>query len=230
MSNLCIIPARGGSKRLPRKNIRPFCGKPIILYAIDAAIASGCFDQVVVSTEDQEIAQVAKERDVRVIFRSHAAASDTATLSDVLIEVCFGYFVKNFEAVCCVLPTAALLDPEDLKKTRLLLGAEGVEQVLPVVRFSYPIQRALTMDAEKTLKLLQPEHLNSMSNHLAPTYHDAGLFYWMRHIDFLRQQKIILEKTIGYEIPESRVQDIDTEEDWQLAEMKFKHLRQGLGA
>jgi pseudaminic acid cytidylyltransferase len=219
MRNLAIISARGGSKRIPRKNIKDFFGKPIIAYSIEAAFKCNLFNQVMVSTDDQEIAQAAKKYGAKVPFmRSSKNANDTATIADVVDEVKQCYLKNNqkFDCICCILPTAPLITIENLKKGLTLLKENNADSVRPVVRFSYPIQRALRMTDGK-IKMFYPEHKKSRSQDLEPAYHDAGQFYWMGYEAGLRG-----ENKYGFEIPEAQAHDIDTEEDWHLAEMKYK--------
>ncbi|MGF7141295.1 pseudaminic acid cytidylyltransferase [Roseimarinus sediminis] len=219
MSNIAIIPARGGSKRIPRKNIKEFLGKPIIAYSIEAALKSMLFDEVIVSTDDEEIAQVAEKYGAKVpFFRSSENANDFATLADVIDEVKNKYLSlnKNFDYICCILPTAPLLTVDNLIKAFEMLKKENADSVRPVARFSYPIQRAIKMNNGK-IYMFYPEHQNTRSQDLEPAYHDAGQFYWMTYDAGLRGTN-----KYGFEISESLVQDIDTKEDWEIAEMKHK--------
>ena len=226
---LCIIPARGGSKRIPKKNIRTFCGKPIIEWVIEAAKKSRCFNKtgnfIVVSTDDQEIAEISHNAGAIVFWRSPENASDTAVLSDVIHEVLKNYRKNPFKYLCCLLPTAALVNAAEIQTTlKILKNNPDVDQVLPVVKFGYPIQRALRRDEGYKVSLMQPEHMNSLSQNLEPAYHDAGQFYWMRTHAFMREQTILLKYALGYELPETEVQDIDHEEDWRLAKIKFRAM------
>lgn len=219
MNNLAIIPARGGSKRIPRKNIKDFLGKPIIAYSIEAALKSQLFNEVMVSTDDEEIAEVARNYGAKVPFlRTNKAADDFATLADVIDEVKMKYLAQNksFEHICCILPTAPLVTVENLKKTLSLLNEKDADSVRPVVRFSYPIQRAVRM-SEGKIELFNPEHQNTRSQDLEPAFHDAGQFYWMKFESGLRGKN-----KFGFEIPETQIQDIDTVEDWILAELKYQ--------
>ncbi len=223
---LAIIPARGGSKRIPRKNIRPFLGKPIIQYSIETARQSGCFDIVMVSTDDAEIAEVAMSCGAETPFqRSQANANDYAMLPDVILEVLSEYEQRGqtFDYFCCILATAPFVQAAWLSDAFAKLQQNDADCVMPLVRFGYPIQRALRMQNGQ-ISMMWPEHLNSRSNDLEPGYHDSGLFYWMQTERFLAQKKIFAEKTIGIELPESQVQDIDSEEDWRIAEMKYQIL------
>lgn len=219
--NLCIIPARGGSKRIPGKNIREFCGKPIIAYSIEAAFKSELFSEVMVSTDDEEIADVARQYGAAVPFlRSEKSADDFATLADVMDEVRDAYLEhgKSFRYACCILPTAPFVTVENLKAGLDVLIRNAADSCRPVIRFSYPIQRALRLQDGK-VKLFCPEHRTTRSQDLEPAFHDAGQFYWMDLNLGLRG-----EKRVGFEISPMFVQDIDTEEDWRVAEMKFSFL------
>lgn len=220
MSNLCIIPARGGSKRIPRKNIKDFLGKPIIAYSIETALKSGLFDEVMVSTDDAEIAEIAVQYRAKVPFaRSRKGANDFATLSDVVEEVKAEYINRNikFDNICLLLPTAPLVSIEQLQKTNELLIKHKVDSVRPIVRYSYPIQRAFKMNTEGKVDLFYPEYATSRSQDLELAYHDAGMFYWMKWDLGLKGSN-----RYGFEISEMECQDIDTEEDWIIAEFKYK--------
>lgn len=223
MRNLCIIPARGGSKRIPRKNIRNFLGKPIIAYSIEAAIKSELFDEVMVSTDDPEITEVAEKYGAKVpFFRSSENANDFATLADVIDEVKEHYLKlkKKFDNICCILPTAPLVTVENIQKAYDMLNSKNVDSVRPVVRFSYPIQRAVKLDGSGKVSMFNPEHKNTRSQDLEPAFHDAGQFYWMKYDAGLRGAN-----KYGFEISETSVQDIDTEDDWKMAEMKYESLK-----
>lgn len=222
MSNLAIIPARGGSKRIPRKNIRDFLGKPIIAYSIQTALDSGLFDEIMVSTEDDEIADISKKYGATIPFkRSASGADDYATLSDVVEEVKGEYSRrnKNFEYICCLLPTAPFVTVYMLKKGLQLLKKRDMDSVRPVVRFSYPIQRAVKMKND-VLEMFNPEHALTRSQDLEPAFHDAGHFYWMKF-----EESMSGERKMGFEVSEHIVQDIDTEDDWKIAEVKYEILR-----
>ncbi len=226
-NNLCIIPARGGSKRIPRKNIKEFLGKPIIAYSIEAAIKSKLFDEIMVSTDDEEIAGIAKQYGAKVPFmRSRENANDFATLADVLIEVVDQYksIGKTFKNVCCVLPTAPLTSHNQIKGAFTKLIDENLESILPIVEFSYPILRALEFDENKRLKMIWPEHLKTRSQDLKPAYHDSGSFYWVKTDALLDQKTLFCKNGSAIVLPETEVQDIDNETDWKLAELKYKLL------
>lgn len=227
MKNLAIIPARGGSKRIPRKNVKLFLGKPIIAYSIDVAIKSGLFDEVIVSTDDEEIAQIAKEYGAKVPFmRSTENSSDFAILNDVLIEVIEEYknYKTVFDHICIILATAPLITTGSLEESYNLLREKGFDSVRPVVRFSYPIQRAFKMNGQGKVEMIQPQNYSIRSQDLEPSYHDSGQFYW------INKDRNLLDSNKGaFEISEMLVQDIDDENDWAMAELKFKHLNRNTG-
>ena len=226
MKSIAIITARGGSKRIPRKNIKEFLGKPIIAYTIEAAIASNMFDQVMVSTDDNEIAEIAKKYGAMVPFmRSEKTSNDFATTADVLNEVIDEYkkLGESFEYMCCLYPTAPFVTPEAIGQAMKILEDNGADTVLPVVKFSFPPQRGVIMkDGYLTPKY--PECMPMRSQDLEPMYHDAGQFYCMKVSSFLEQGKVVMDKTMPYMQDDMNVQDIDTPEDWAIAEVKYKVL------
>lgn len=229
MNAVAIITARGGSKRIPRKNIKLFLGKPIIAYSIEAALAAGVFDEVMVSTDDEEIAGIAGKYGAKVPFyRSEATADDYATTADVLEEVLRMYreMGKNFDFLCCIYPTAPFLTAENLKISMDTLITQDADTVLPVVKFSFPPQRAVVMQ-DGYLKPKWPEHALTRSQDLEPFYHDCGQFYCLKTKSFLKQKKVVMKKTMPFLQEEMRVQDIDTEEDWKIAEMKYRLMQSG---
>ncbi|MCI8469272.1 MAG: pseudaminic acid cytidylyltransferase [Eggerthellaceae bacterium] len=222
---LCVITARGGSKRIPRKNIKGFCGKPILAYSIDAALESGLFDEVMVSTDDDEIAEVARALGASIPFmRSAASSDDFATTRDVLLEVLDAYegLGRLYEGVCCLYPTAPFVTAAKLRAAQAAF-VEGADTVLSVVRFSFPPQRALIQVGEG-LSFWQPEHENTRSQDLDPLYHDAGQFYFCRTASLRESGSLLGPVTLGYEVPETEVQDIDNPIDWSLAEMKYERM------
>lgn len=229
MGNVAIIPARGGSKRIPRKNIRPFLGKPIIAYSIEAALKSGLFDEVMVSTDDVEIAEIAEKYGAKVPFlRSAENANDFATTFSVIEEVISAYknIGQNFEYGCCIYPTAPLIQSSHLSVAFDKLISQNLTSIFPVVEFNFPIWRALKFSESFTdrIELIWPEYLNSRSQDLTMAYHDAGQWYWFNIADVLAEKKIITSNSAGYKLPETQVQDIDNETDWLMAELKFKLL------
>lgn len=221
---IAIIVARGGSKRIPRKNIRLFLGQPIIKYSITAALEAKCFDEVMVSTDDKEIAEISVSCGAKVpFFRSELNSNDSATTADVIEEVIFEYNKRGFEFdyFCCIYPTAPFITGEKLRKAVEILKKYKADSVFPVVQFSYPIYRALKIENDKA-RMIWPEHLNTRSQDLAPDYHDCGQFYALNTKSFLNQKKFFCEKSYPIIMNEFEVQDIDNEEDWHLAELKYK--------
>jgi pseudaminic acid cytidylyltransferase len=224
MKNLAIIPARGGSKRIPRKNIKPFMGKPIMAYSIEAALKSNIFDEVMVSTDDEEIASIAKEFGAIVPFmRSEKTANDYATTADVICEVieCYHNIGKDFDTVCCIYSTAPFVTSDRIIEAYSLL--QNFDSVFTAVSYSSPIQRGLKIEDGK-IKMIWPQYRNTRSQDLEPVYHDAGQFYVAKVAQFLKEKTFWTEKAGGIILPELEVQDLDTETDWQLAEMKYKLL------
>lgn len=223
MKSLCIIPARGGSKRIPRKNIKPFLGKPIMAYSIEAALKAGIFDEVMVSTDDEEFAEVAKNYGASVPFlRSEATSNDYATTVDVLLEVVDMYKQqgKEFDVVCCLYSTAPFVTPERLKEASAKLS-EKVDGCFTVVEYSYPIQRSLRINEAGQVEMKYPEHLKSRTQDLEKTYHDAGQFYFMMTAAMEQERTVWCKRTDPLILSELEVQDLDTLTDWQLAEMKY---------
>lgn len=228
MRKIAMITARGGSKRIPRKNIKEFCGKPILAYSIEAALSSGCFDTVMVSTDDGQIAQVAKQYGAQVpFFRSEETSNDYAATADVILEVLSEYQkrAESYDLVCCIYPTAPFLTGERLRQAMSLLEDGEADSVLPVVRFSFPPQRSVVIK-DGFLQPKWPECMPMRSQDLEPFYHDAGQFYCLRTESFLKQKKLIMDKTVPLELSELEVQDIDTLQDFRLAEVKFR-MRNG---
>lgn len=229
MSRLAIITARGGSKRIPRKNVKSFCGKPIMAYSIEAAVNSGVFDTVMVSTDDEEIAEIGKEYGAEVpFFRSEATSGDYSTTTDVLMEVLNEYDKrgKHFDMACCIYPTAPFVSADRLKEAVTDLEASDADTIIPVVAFSYPPQRAFVIENEN-LVFKYPENLNTRSQDLQKFYHDAGQFYVFRTDAFFKNRNLLLGNIKPLELSEMEVQDIDTEVDWQLAELKYKLINEG---
>lgn len=223
---VAIITARGGSKRIPGKNIKEFLGKPILLYSIEAALNAGIFDEVMVSTEDEQIAELAVKAGAKVpFFRSKDNANDYATTADVIEEVLGAYkeMGTEFEYACCIYPTAPFVTAECLREAMEKLEKEDADSLIPVVRFSFPPQRAVVIQDGK-MEFKWPENMFARSQDLEPFYHDCGQFYCMRTDSFLREKKLFMTNTLAYERLESEVQDIDTMEDWKLAELKYRML------
>lgn len=223
---IAIITARGGSKRIPKKNIREFLGKPIIAYSIESAVKSRMFDEIMVSTDSYEIAEVAKKYGANVPFlRSAKTSDDYATTSDVLMEVLNMYGEKKmvFDTMVCIYPTAPFITGEQLKKAVLLLEENKVSEVEPVISFSYPPQRGFVLRDER-LVMKEPEYRNTRSQDLEIIYHDAGQFYCYNIEKFMKFDGKIKDDILPFILNESEVQDIDNEEDWKLAEIKYQLL------
>lgn len=224
--NLAVIIARGGSKRIPRKNIKIFCGKPIITYSIEAALQSKIFDEIMVSTEDEEIRRVAEQNGAKVPFmRSEKNAGDMAMTHEVILEVLKSYKKRgeSFNYLCCIYPTAPFITPNNLIQSYTLLKETNADTVLPIVKFSFPPQRCLVV--EDNLAVYKwPEYHLSRSQDLEPLYHDCGQYYFLKTESFLKTKTIITKNTVPIIVSEMEVQDIDTNEDWKLAELKYQTL------
>lgn len=224
MSNLAIIPARGGSKRIPRKNIKLFLSKPIICYSIESALKSCVFDEVIVSTDDNEIAEIARQAGANVPFiRSNENSDDYATIADVIKEVLdfFKNNGQNFDTFCCILPTAPFVTSQRLSEGIQKMMDDNFDSVFPVVRFGYPIQRALKIEDNK-VSMIMPENVMSRTQDLMPTYFDSGQFYWMKSELFYEKKGLFTDNSGAIVLSELEVQDVDTETDWKLAELKYK--------
>lgn len=226
MSSVAIITARGGSKRIPGKNKKLFCGKPIIAYSIEAAIQCGCFDEVMVSTDDLEIASIAEQFGAKVPFmRSSETSSDYATTADVILEVLDSYKKRGqlFDCFACLYPTAPFITSQKICEAMTLFENRQADAVLAVVKYSFPPQRAFVI--RKGLVSYQyPEYATARSQDLEPIYHDCGQFYICACDQFQRYNSMILPNTIPYIIPEEEVQDIDTISDWKIAEAKYTSI------
>ncbi|MGR2947295.1 pseudaminic acid cytidylyltransferase [Vibrio vulnificus] len=222
--NIAIIPARGGSKRIPRKNIKLFHGKPMIAYSIQAALNSGCFDRVLVSTDDQEIAMVAKQYGADVPFIRPADISDDhATTMDVMAHAITwceenGVHVDN---VCCLYATAPFLTEEYLQEGLKTLQ-QGCEFAFSATSFAFPIQRAIRISDLGAVSMFSPENEQVRSQDLEEAYHDAGQFYWGKKMAFLERKAVFAPHSKVVLLPRNKVQDIDTQEDWDLAEALYE--------
>lgn len=226
--NIAIITARGGSKRIPHKNIRNFCGKPIIEYSIRAALDAQVFDTVMVSTDDERIALIAKNAGAEVPFmRSEKTANDYATTTDVLLEVIEQYDKMGitFENACCIYPTAPFVNAAELKNAMAILQKDNRYSVMPVTAFSFPPLRGMTIKDDK-LEYKWPEYAMTRSQDLEEIYHDCGQFYAFQVASFIRERKLVTDNTAGIVISELEVQDIDNEVDWELAEAKYRLLKE----
>jgi pseudaminic acid cytidylyltransferase len=224
---LAVIPARGGSKRIPRKNVRVFGGKPMIVWSIEAAIQSGCFDRVLVSTDDFEIAQVAKDHGADVPFQRPAELSDDHTGTGAVIAHATKWNNDNgisATQVCCIYATAPFVLAQDLQRGLALLNSSDADFVFTVTSYAYPIQRALRITQEERIEMFHPSHISSRSQDLEEAWHDAGLFYWGGATAWLNQKNAFLGNSLPLVLPRHRVQDIDTEEDWVRAELMFNTM------
>jgi N-acylneuraminate cytidylyltransferase len=226
MKKLAIITARGGSKRIPRKNIKEFCGKPILAYSIEAALKSGLFDTVMVSTDDEKIAEIAVHYGAEVPFyRSEKTAGDYATTNDVLLEVLEEYEKRgeHYELGCCIYPTAPFVTAEKLKNAVDKLLESDADTLIPVVAFSYPPQRAMIVK-DGRLVFEYPQYLDSRSQDLEPHYHDVGQFYIFRTEAFKINRKLMVGDILPMVVSEMEVQDIDNMTDWEIAEIKYRKM------
>jgi N-acylneuraminate cytidylyltransferase len=225
---VAIIPARGGSKRIPGKNIRAFAGKPIIAYAIDCARASGLFERVLVSTDDARIAQAARGLGAEAPFLRPPALSDDHADTRSVIAHALGFLAAEgtpVSAACCIYATAAFVDPADLRRGLELLEAGDLDFVFSAASFPAPVQRGFTADAQGGVRMLFPEHAGTRSQDLPEVLHDAAQFYWGRPSAWLGTAPIFGARSAVVRIPRWRVQDIDTEEDWIQAEAMMSVLR-----
>ncbi|MDH1729039.1 pseudaminic acid cytidylyltransferase [Pseudomonas chengduensis] len=224
---LAVIPARGGSKRIPRKNIKPFCGKPMIAWSIKAALASGCFDAVIVSTDDAEIAEVAKTHGAQVPFMRPAELSDDHTGTIPVIRHAVQWFAESGQRpdeVCCIYATAPFVTADSIRKGLSVLQQTSADYAFTVTSYAFPIQRAVRLTESGRLEMFQPEQFNTRSQDLEEAYHDAGQFYWGVADAWLESRPLFGCGSVPVLLPRHRVQDIDTSEDWQRAEWMFKAM------
>lgn len=222
---LAVIPARGGSKRIPRKNIKMFCGKPMIAWSIEAALQSGCFDKVIVSTDDDEIAEVARQYGASVPFMRPVELSDDYTGTIPVIQQAIEWCrADGFDAhqVCCLYATAPFVRPEDLSRGLGTLEQTGSHYAFSVTSYAFPIQRAIRLTGAGRVEMFNAEHFNTRSQELEESYHDAGQFYWGLASAWLQGGMIFSPESSAVMLPRHRVQDIDTPEDWVRAEWLYK--------
>ena len=225
---LAVIPARGESKRIPRKNIKAFCGKPIIAWSIEAAEASACFDRIVVSTDDREIAETALEYGAEAPFLRPAELCDDHTpTAPVIAHAIHWHRDQGLEPeyVCCIYATAPFVQAADLSAGLSLLKESDSNFAVGVTRYGFPIQRAVRLNASGRIEMFHPEHLNTRSQDLPEAFHDAGQFYWGRADAWLEGRSLLSEQAVPILLPRVRVQDIDTPEDWAQAETMFRALQ-----
>lgn len=224
MNLIAIITARGGSKRIPKKNVKEFCGKPIIAYSIEAALQSELFDEVMVSTDSEEIKVIAESYGANVPFmRSEETSNDFAVTADVVEEVIHEYEKRGnvFDWICCIYPTAPFVTAAKLKAAFEMVMKESADSLTPVVSFSYPPQRGLII-RDGRLQYKYPEYELIRSQDLEVMYHDAGQFYFCKTDAFLQYHSLMTNETIPMILQEREVQDIDHYSDWELAEIKYK--------
>lgn len=228
MSAIAIIPARGGSQRIARKNLKLFNGEPMIVGSIRTALASGMFERVIVSTDDAEIAEVARAYGAEVPFMRPAELADGVTGTAAVIEHALRTLPQRYEFACCIYATAPLLQARFLREGLARLRAHPqISYVFSVCSFAFPVQRALTIDAQGHLKALYPEFRHTRSQDLSPAYQDAGQFYWGRSEAWLRGDALFCECSLPLILPRHFVQDIDTAEDWTRAEYLYAALLAG---
>lgn len=227
---IAVIPARGGSKRIPRKNIRPFCGRPIISYSIDAARQSGLFDEIVVSTDDEEIAAVSRQLGATTPFIRPREIADDFTGTNAVVKHAVTWFLgrgSRISHACCIYATAPLIQPRYLREGHDALTRSDAAFAFSVTSYAFPIQRAVRITASGRVDALHPEHRLTRSQDLEPAYHDAGQFYWGTEAAFRDDVPLFSERSIGIVLPRKYVQDIDTLEDWEQAEYMFRAISQG---
>ena len=226
---LCVIPARGGSKRIPKKNIKMFCGKPIIQWSIEAALESNCFDRVIVSTDSEEISIISKALGAEVPFIRPSNLSDDFTATAPVINHAIQYMSQNFQSVelaCCIYATAPFIEANYIQDGLRKIIENEANFSFSVTTFPFPIQRAIKLNKENKSEMFFPENLNKRSQDLEDSYHDAGQFYWGKSSAWLEGKRMFEDNSIPIIIPRHKVQDIDNEEDWIRAEIMFKAIQQ----
>jgi len=227
--NICVIPARGGSKRIPRKNIKKFNGKPIIAYSIEAALKSNCFDQVIVSTDDDEIAEVAKKYGAQVPFLRPDELSNDYAGTIPVIKHAIEWMEDNkssVENVCCLYATAPFIQSQTISKAFQQLQESNSDYCFSVTSFVFPIQRAIKIVKKNKVSMFYSDYFNTRSQDLEEAYHDAGQFYWGKAQAFKDELPIFSEAASPYILPRYLVQDIDTTEDWIRAEAMYRVLQE----
>jgi len=225
--NIAIIPARGGSKRIPRKNIKDFCGKPMIAWSIEAALQSSCFERVIVSTDDEEIAEVALRLGAEVPFMRPDELSGDFVATIPVIKHAIQHLEANQitpEWVCCIYATAPFISADALKSGLTLIQQKNADYIFSVTSYAFPIQRAIKLQEDGTVKMFSPEYFNTRSQDLEEAYHDAGQFYWGARDAWLEEKPIFSSKSYPVILPRYLVQDIDTQEDWKTAKIKHSFI------
>ena len=227
MMDIAVIPARSGSKRIKEKNVRPFLGKPMMAYSIEAAIAAACFGRVIVSTDSEAFVRIAEEYGAEALMRPAELSDDHTPLSPVVEHAVREATVSGpVKRVCCILSTAPFVRPSDLRAGCDMLAERGVGAVFSVTTFPFPIFRGLRRAEDGRLSMFWPEHEMTRSNDLPEAYHDAGQFYWLDVPRFLAEKRIYMVDALGVVLPRHLVQDIDTPEDWRRAELMYQVLLQ----
>lgn len=222
---VAIVPARGGSKRIARKNIKPFCGKPIIAWSIEAAQMSGCFERILVSTDDEEIAEVARAAGAEIPFMRPSELSDDYTGTTPVIAHAIKWMNAHGNAVsdvCCIYATAPFIQAADLQYGLHILHSSGADYAVSVTSYAFPIQRAVRVTSDQRLEMFTPNFFHTRSQDLEDAFHDAAQFYWGRSDAWLTGRHLFSNSAAPVRLPRHRVQDIDTEEDWERAEMMFR--------
>lgn len=224
---VAIIPARGGSKRIPRKNVKPFCGKPMIAWSIEAAIQSKCFDRILVSTDEEEIASTARRFGAETPFLRPQALSGDYTGTTVVIAHAIEWLQARqvvIDLACCIYATAPFIQVKDIKASLDRIETVDADYCFSVTRYPFPIQRSMRITKAQRCEMFQPEMFNQRSQDLEEAYHDAGQFYWGKASAWCEDKPMFSTKAIPYVLPRHRVQDIDTPEDWARAELMFQVL------
>ena len=225
--NLCVIPARGGSKRIPKKNIKFFHGKPIITWSIETAIKSKCFDKIIVSTDNNKIAKIAKSAGAEVPFMRPKYLSDDFTGTGEVVSHAIKWYKRKkqiYSNICCIYATAPLINYKDIKKSLKILKISKADYAFSVTNYSYPIQRSFKINLDKRVEMFMPKYYYKRSQDLEDSYHDAGQFYWGTSEAWINSKKLFSKNAIPILLPKHKVQDIDTLDDWRLAEIKFSYL------
>jgi N-acylneuraminate cytidylyltransferase len=227
VNRVAIIPARGGSKRIPRKNVKQFCGKPMIAWSIEAAKANKCFEQIIVSTDDEEIAHIAREWGASVPFMRPAKLADDYTGTLPVMRHAVEWLSEHEAPVdyaCCLYATAPFVSPDDLQKGWELIQQHKCSYAFSVTSYAFPIQRAIRITQNQRVEMFYPEHFNTRSQDLEEAWHDAAQFYWGTAQAWQEERTIFGEDSVPVKLPRHRVQDIDTPEDWTRAEWLFRAI------
>lgn len=225
--NIAVIPARAGSKRIPNKNIKDFMGKPIIAYSIDCAVASGLFDRVIVSTDDERIADISIELGAEVPFKRPETIADDMSGIDAVLSHATEQLLKehsDIDAICCIFATTPFIQKEDIEKGLKLLNEDDWSFVFSATEYSFPVYRSIFLDNQQRVEMIFPEMFTKRSQDLKPSYHDAAQFYWGKPLAWLNKDVIFCKNSTIVKIPRWRVCDIDTPEDWQQAELLYKAM------